>query len=81
MADAEDGELDLVATERNVQPREEEERDDQHADDVGHQLIAEERAAQAPLEDALHGARRTTTDSRLRHVLAPLAASSASRAL
>ena len=81
MTDAEDGELELEAAERELQAGEEEQRDDQHADDVGHELVAEERPRQAALGEPAHGARRTTTDSRRRHVLGPCAASSASRAL
>ena len=82
MADAEDGELDLEAADlRVVQPRENEQRDDQHADDVGHQLVAEERPGESALGQSPHCSRRTTTDSRARHVLGPCAASSASRAL
>ena len=81
VADAEDGELDLEAPDGEVQAREEEQRDDQHADDVGHQLVAEERPLQAALGEPPHCSRRTTTDSRVRQVLGPWAASSASRAL
>ena len=46
VTDAGDGELDLVPAEREVQPGEEEEREDEHADDVGHQLVAKERSRQ-----------------------------------
>ena len=81
MTDAEDGELDLESPDRDVQAGEEEQRDDQHADDVGHQLVAEERPLQAALGEPSHCSRRTTTDSRLRQVFGPCAASSARRAL
>ena len=47
----------------------------EHADDVRHQLIAEERAFEAALGETLHGARRMTTVSRLRQVLGPFSAS------
>ena len=73
VADAEDGELDLEAADLAiVQAREEEQRDDQHADDVGHQLVAEERPPQAALGEPPHCSRRTTTVSRVAPGLGPL---------
>ena len=54
MADAEDGELDLVATALDVvEPGEDEERDDEDADDVGHHLVAEQRALEALPQEAV----------------------------
>ncbi len=63
VSDAEDGELGLEAADCQVQPREEEQRDDEDADDVGHQLVAEECSREAAFGEPFHGA--TPHDDRL----------------
>ena len=82
MGNAEDGQLDLEAPDRiEVQAGEDEQRNDQYADDVGHELVAEERPFSPRWVSRLIVKRRTTTRSRVRQVFGPWAARSASRAL